>query len=191
MGGDTLAEARAPTEHVKVCAREDGPRGTDVGVGVGSRASNPEAGGGCKLAKRSQPPAGAPATDRALFGTAANLCAVPAESRVDCGYPEITPEQCNNRGCCFDSSIHGVPWCFKALQDTGRQPRQPGGLPGRPPPPPGKPPGPQDASHPWTRQPAPWLSVGEGASVRGIVHGWVSGQGLSPAVPWLGALGKL
>ncbi|KAB0363814.1 hypothetical protein FD755_014100 [Muntiacus reevesi] len=49
---------------------------------------------------------------------AANQCAVPAKDRVDCGYPEVTPEQCNNRGCCFDSSIPGVPWCFKPLQEA-------------------------------------------------------------------------
>uniref|UniRef100_A0A8C2RX74 Trefoil factor 3 n=1 Tax=Capra hircus TaxID=9925 RepID=A0A8C2RX74_CAPHI len=51
-------------------------------------------------------------------GWAANQCAVPAKDRVDCGYPEVTPEQCNNRGCCFDSSIPGVPWCFKPLQEA-------------------------------------------------------------------------
>ncbi|MXQ82275.1 hypothetical protein E5288_WYG011048 [Bos mutus] len=51
-------------------------------------------------------------------GLSANQCAVPAKDRVDCGYPEVTPEQCNNRGCCFDSSIHGVPWCFKPLQEA-------------------------------------------------------------------------
>lgn len=38
---------------------------------------------------------------------------------MDCGYPKVTPEQCNNRGCCFDSSIPRVPWCFKPLQETG------------------------------------------------------------------------
>ncbi|CAD7693688.1 unnamed protein product [Nyctereutes procyonoides] len=54
----------------------------------------------------------------AYQGLATNLCEVPPKDRVDCGYPEITSEQCVNRGCCFDSSIHGVPWCFKPLQDT-------------------------------------------------------------------------
>ncbi|XP_059778284.1 trefoil factor 3 [Balaenoptera ricei] len=51
-------------------------------------------------------------------GLSPNQCKVPAKERVDCGYPEVTPEQCNNRGCCFDSSISGVPWCFKPLQET-------------------------------------------------------------------------
>nr|XP_008984981.2 trefoil factor 3 [Callithrix jacchus] len=51
-------------------------------------------------------------------GLSANQCAVPAKDRVDCGYPQITPEQCNSRGCCFDASIFEVPWCFKPLQET-------------------------------------------------------------------------
>ncbi|XP_077611476.1 trefoil factor 3 [Crocuta crocuta] len=51
-------------------------------------------------------------------GLSENMCAVPAQNRVDCGYPYISPEQCVNRGCCFDSSVPEVPWCFKPLQDT-------------------------------------------------------------------------
>ncbi|EPQ19896.1 Trefoil factor 3 [Myotis brandtii] len=51
-------------------------------------------------------------------GLSESQCAIPAKDRVDCGYPEVTPEQCNNRGCCFDSSIPEVPWCFKPLQET-------------------------------------------------------------------------
>lgn len=45
---------------------------------------------------------------------------VPANVRVDCGYPSVTKEECNNRGCCFDSSIRNVPWCFKPLQEAGK-----------------------------------------------------------------------
>ncbi|KAM4887030.1 trefoil factor 3 [Thomomys bottae] len=52
------------------------------------------------------------------IGLSASQCQVPAKERVDCGYPEVTKEQCNNRGCCFDSSIRDVPWCFKPLQET-------------------------------------------------------------------------
>ena len=51
-------------------------------------------------------------------GLSASQCTVPAKDRVDCGYPGVTKEQCNNRGCCFDNSIRNVPWCFKPLQDT-------------------------------------------------------------------------
>ncbi|OCT91317.1 hypothetical protein XELAEV_18014368mg, partial [Xenopus laevis] len=32
--------------------------------------------------------------------------------RTDCGYPGITEGQCKAKGCCFDSSIVGVKWCF-------------------------------------------------------------------------------
>ncbi|XP_069836198.1 alpha-2-macroglobulin-like [Dendropsophus ebraccatus] len=39
-------------------------------------------------------------------------CAVSAAEREDCGYPNISKEQCEERGCCFDSSIHGTKWCF-------------------------------------------------------------------------------
>lgn len=56
--------------------------------------------------------------DQALLGPAANQCAMPAKDRVDCGYPDVTAEQCNSRGCCFDSSIFEVPWCFKPLQEA-------------------------------------------------------------------------
>ncbi|XP_021005709.1 trefoil factor 3 [Mus caroli] len=51
-------------------------------------------------------------------GLSPSQCMVPANVRVDCGYPSVTSEQCNNRGCCFDSSIPNVPWCFKPLQET-------------------------------------------------------------------------
>ncbi|XP_037000458.2 trefoil factor 3 [Artibeus jamaicensis] len=51
-------------------------------------------------------------------GLSESQCAVLATDRVDCGYPEVTSEQCKSSGCCFDSSISGVPWCFKPLQDT-------------------------------------------------------------------------
>ncbi|XP_054432169.1 trefoil factor 3 [Pteronotus mesoamericanus] len=57
-------------------------------------------------------------TSGQYVGLSASQCAIPAGDRVDCGYPEVTPEQCNSRGCCFDSSIPEVPWCFKPLQDT-------------------------------------------------------------------------
>ncbi|TKC46016.1 hypothetical protein EI555_012558 [Monodon monoceros] len=70
-------------------------------------------------------------SDWALFGTAPNQCMVPAKDRMDCAYPDVTPEQCTNRGCCFDSSISGVPWCFKPLQEAGESaPHARGTFPG-------------------------------------------------------------
>ncbi|XP_060040146.1 LOW QUALITY PROTEIN: trefoil factor 3 [Erinaceus europaeus] len=61
---------------------------------------------------------GCPRATGGYVGLSASQCAVPAKDRVDCGYPEVTAEQCNSRGCCFDSSIPQVPWCFKPLQET-------------------------------------------------------------------------
>ncbi|XP_073402573.1 alpha-2-macroglobulin-like protein 1 [Dendrobates tinctorius] len=39
-------------------------------------------------------------------------CALSATEREDCGYAKITKEQCEQNGCCFDSSIHETKWCF-------------------------------------------------------------------------------
>ena len=41
------------------------------------------------------------------------------KNRVNCGFPGITSDQCFSAGCCFDSSIPGVPWCFKPLPKQG------------------------------------------------------------------------
>jgi len=32
--------------------------------------------------------------------------------RVNCGIIHMRPYQCILRGCCWDSSVLGVPWCF-------------------------------------------------------------------------------
>ncbi|CAC5403178.1 unnamed protein product [Mytilus coruscus] len=40
-------------------------------------------------------------------------CHVPPIYRQECGWGGISPETCESRGCCFDSSIRGVKWCFK------------------------------------------------------------------------------
>ena len=34
-----------------------------------------------------------------------------ANNRVSCGWAGITQSQCRARGCCWDSSVAGVPWC--------------------------------------------------------------------------------
>ena len=33
-------------------------------------------------------------------------------TRVNCGFAGMRPRQCTVRGCCWDSSVLGVPWCF-------------------------------------------------------------------------------
>nr|XP_020041445.1 trefoil factor 2 [Castor canadensis] len=39
------------------------------------------------------------------------------DNRKNCGFPGITSDQCFTLGCCFDSSIVGVPWCFHPLPE--------------------------------------------------------------------------
>lgn len=102
----------------------------------------------CKVKPADQPQASrALAADWALSGTAESQCAIPGTDRVDCGYPEVTPEDCKSRGCCFDSSIPEVPWCFKPLQDTGK-------------------PGLRVHTGAWAGHPVRWPSVDRGLSQR-------------------------
>ncbi|XP_038616504.1 trefoil factor 3-like [Tachyglossus aculeatus] len=56
-------------------------------------------------------------TSTEYVGLSPNQCAVPPNLRVDCGYPGVSPQQCNNRGCCFDSTVPQVPWCYSPLQE--------------------------------------------------------------------------
>ncbi|OCT93695.1 hypothetical protein XELAEV_18011370mg, partial [Xenopus laevis] len=39
-------------------------------------------------------------------------CKTEPKSRINCGFGGITRAECNNKGCCFDSSIVGTIWCF-------------------------------------------------------------------------------
>ncbi|KAG9466046.1 trefoil factor 3-like [Eleutherodactylus coqui] len=39
-------------------------------------------------------------------------CNVDSKARTDCGFRGIPQADCNSRGCCFDSSIPEVIWCF-------------------------------------------------------------------------------
>ncbi|XP_073473376.1 putative gastrointestinal growth factor xP1 isoform X2 [Aquarana catesbeiana] len=39
-------------------------------------------------------------------------CSVQPVARVNCGEPGITPSQCTNKGCCYDSSDPDAIWCF-------------------------------------------------------------------------------
>ncbi|CAM2096867.1 trefoil factor 3-like [Caretta caretta] len=42
-------------------------------------------------------------------------CTVAPKNRVNCGPPGITAKQCEDAGCCFNSEVPGVPWCFIRL----------------------------------------------------------------------------
>ncbi|XP_063818170.1 alpha-2-macroglobulin-like [Pseudophryne corroboree] len=39
-------------------------------------------------------------------------CEVGVSQRTDCGHPGITKEECEQKGCCYDSSITQSKWCF-------------------------------------------------------------------------------
>jgi len=39
-------------------------------------------------------------------------------TRVDCGYPGITENCCIQKGCCWDESVYGVPWCFHRVPQS-------------------------------------------------------------------------
>ncbi|XP_068126825.1 putative gastrointestinal growth factor xP1 [Hyperolius riggenbachi] len=41
-------------------------------------------------------------------------CNVLPVARVNCGASGITPQECFNRGCCFDNTISDAIWCFYA-----------------------------------------------------------------------------
>lgn len=41
------------------------------------------------------------------------------ENRKNCGFPGITSDQCFENGCCFDSSVKNVPWCYEPLPKQG------------------------------------------------------------------------
>lgn len=43
-------------------------------------------------------------------------CNVPPVYRKECGWPGITEDVCEARGCCFDPSIKDTKWCFKETE---------------------------------------------------------------------------
>ncbi|KAM8976960.1 uncharacterized protein RCH25_036908 [Pelodytes ibericus] len=45
-------------------------------------------------------------------------CAVAPRERTECGFRGITKEDCIQRGCCFDSNIPEVIWCFNIHRST-------------------------------------------------------------------------
>uniref|UniRef100_A0A8C6MUM9 Trefoil factor 1 n=1 Tax=Mus spicilegus TaxID=10103 RepID=A0A8C6MUM9_MUSSI len=47
-------------------------------------------------------------------------CIMAPRERVNCGFPGVTAQQCTERGCCFDDSVRGFPWCFRpmAIENT-------------------------------------------------------------------------
>ncbi|XP_069493438.1 putative gastrointestinal growth factor xP1 [Ambystoma mexicanum] len=44
-------------------------------------------------------------------------CTVAKGSRFNCGPAGVTPAECYNKGCCYDSSIPDAIWCFYPRPD--------------------------------------------------------------------------
>ena len=40
------------------------------------------------------------------------------QNRENCGTPEIDEDGCHEKGCCWDSKVSGVPWCFYGVRTT-------------------------------------------------------------------------
>lgn len=44
------------------------------------------------------------------------------QKRLDCGYYGIKERECKiDRGCCYDDTVQGVPWCFRSKIDLGNK----------------------------------------------------------------------
>lgn len=56
-----------------------------------------------------------------LFVLTLETCTMTPRERINCGFPGVTAQQCKERGCCFDDSIRGFPWCFKPLTIESQQ----------------------------------------------------------------------
>ncbi|KAF6385570.1 trefoil factor 1 [Rhinolophus ferrumequinum] len=45
----------------------------------------------------------------------AETCQVDPIKRQNCGPPGVSSSMCAEKGCCFDSTIPGFPWCFHPM----------------------------------------------------------------------------
>ncbi|XP_051008463.1 trefoil factor 1-like [Acomys russatus] len=45
----------------------------------------------------------------------AETCTMNPRERINCGFPGVTAQQCKDKGCCFDNTVRGFPWCFHPL----------------------------------------------------------------------------
>ena len=41
-------------------------------------------------------------------------CGILPQERVNCGHNGIWKSACESKGCCWDTTVRDVPWCFKA-----------------------------------------------------------------------------
>ena len=49
---------------------------------------------------------------KGLPGKAPGSCIFNPKERKDCGYFDIKGPECKGKGCCWDTKVKGVPWCF-------------------------------------------------------------------------------
>ncbi|XP_072255747.1 putative gastrointestinal growth factor xP1 [Pyxicephalus adspersus] len=42
----------------------------------------------------------------------AEQCDVQPHTRTNCGVPGITPDQCRDKGCCFNDIPYDAIWCY-------------------------------------------------------------------------------
>merc|ERR1719205_133812 len=52
-------------------------------------------------------------------------CQVPDDRKQDCGFFGIDESGCEARGCCWQESQSGAPWCFNAQSYSFLQPKVP------------------------------------------------------------------
>ncbi|XP_076975092.1 trefoil factor 1 [Tamandua tetradactyla] len=45
----------------------------------------------------------------------AETCDMHPQERRNCGWPGVKARECREKGCCFDDTVRGFPWCFHPL----------------------------------------------------------------------------
>lgn len=63
-------------------------------------------------ARAAAAPAPPALAELASLPQAVRTCFLANANRTSCGWPGMTQQTCADRGCCWDSSQGGLPWCF-------------------------------------------------------------------------------
>ena len=69
----------------------------------------------------------------AVWGNVDGSKCCPENQRVECGFPGITPAQCDAKNCCFNNEVHGH-WCSEKKCAPPAPPAPPTPSPPKPPP---------------------------------------------------------
>ncbi|XP_020602760.1 fibropellin-3-like [Orbicella faveolata] len=91
------------------CVCKAGFTGKHCGVDINECASNPCLNGGACADQVNGYVCSCPAGCTGVH-CQTEICSVAPQNRQGCG--KGSKEECENRGCCYNSSIRGVPWCF-------------------------------------------------------------------------------